>query len=62
MSVVTSIEGGDIPTQMARLGEAARDAAGLLAMVATADKDAALKAAAGAIRANAAGILAANDT
>ena len=62
MSVVTSIEDGDIPTQMARLGAAARDAAGALAMVATADKDAALKAAAGAIRANAADILAANDT
>ncbi|MCH9049895.1 MAG: glutamate-5-semialdehyde dehydrogenase [Proteobacteria bacterium] len=62
MSVATSIEDGDIPTQMARLGAAARDAAGALAMVATADKDAALKAAAGAIRANAADILAANDT
>ncbi len=61
MSVVTSIEGGDIPTQMARLGEAARDAAGALAMVATEVKDQALKAAAGAIRANAADILAAND-
>ena len=62
MSVVTSIEGGDIGTQMARLGEAAREAAGALAMVATEAKDAALKAAARAIRANAADILAANDT
>ena len=62
MSVVTSIEGSEIGTQMARLGEAARDAAGALAMAATADKDAALKAAAAAIRANAAEILAANDT
>ena len=61
MSVVTSIEGGDIGTQMARLGEAAREAAGALAMVATEVKDQALKAAAGAIRANAADILAAND-
>ncbi|MCZ6744557.1 MAG: glutamate-5-semialdehyde dehydrogenase [Alphaproteobacteria bacterium] len=61
MSVVTSFEGGDIPTQMARLGEAARDAAGALAMVATEAKNQALKAAAGAIRANAADILAAND-
>ena len=61
MSVVTSIEGGEIGTQMARLGEAAREAAGALAMVATEVKDQALKAAAGAIRANAADILAAND-
>ncbi|MCH8091838.1 MAG: glutamate-5-semialdehyde dehydrogenase [Proteobacteria bacterium] len=62
MSVVTPIEGGEIGTQMARLGEAAAEAAGTLAMAATEAKDAALKAAARAIRGRAADILAANDT
>ncbi len=61
MSVVTSIESGDIQAGMTRLGEAARAAADALARASTEMKNDALRSAAAAVRAKAKDILAAND-
>jgi glutamate-5-semialdehyde dehydrogenase len=55
-----TVEGSDIAALMHELGRAAKDAARLLALAPTAQKDAALAAMAAAIRAHKADILAAN--
>ncbi len=60
MTVAHAASQDDIAAEMARIGAAARQAAGRLAIVETAEKDAALNAAAAAIRDQRARILAAN--
>ncbi len=60
MTVAQAASQDDIAAEMARIGAAARQAAGRLAIVETAEKDAALTAAAAAIRDRRARILAAN--
>ena len=60
MTVAHAASQDDIAAEMARIGTAARQAAGRLAIIETAGKDAALTAAAAAIRDRRARILAAN--
>ena len=60
MTMAHAASQDDIAAEMARIGAAARQAAGRLAIVETAEKDAALTAAAAAIRDQRARILAAN--